>query len=280
MSLDQSSAFMANLMQNLQVNLVEAFYTECSPEWRELGYVPSYNKFYFICSGEGWLKIDEKEYNPIAGQLCLMPAHVEQSYSSINENTYHKYWCHFNASIGELDLFQWLEVPYCLDIGSNKHLFDLFHELTTLHMDSSYLSRIREKAILLEIIACFLTMANTLIRILPGRKDDINRLKQLETFMDQKLSEPVTLEQLARHVHLHPNYLVRYFNKHFALSPLKYLNRKRMLKAKALLRTTSLTVKEVAELVGYPDTNHFSKAFRRESSCSPTEYRLQANKLE
>ncbi|MFC5469837.1 helix-turn-helix domain-containing protein [Cohnella suwonensis] len=57
------------------------------------------------------------------------------------------------------------------------------------------------------------------------------------------------------------------------------MNRKRMQKAKSILATTSLPVKEVAELVGYPDTNHFAKAFRKESSFSPTEYRLQARHL-
>ncbi|WP_372661566.1 AraC family transcriptional regulator [Cohnella sp.] len=275
MTLDRSSTYMAELMQNLQVNLVEAYYTKCWPEWRELDYIPSYNKFYFICDGEGWLKIGGKEFYPKAGQLCLMPAHVEQSYSSISANTFHKYWCHFNAAIGELDLFQWLEVPYCLDIRNKEQLLALFHELTMLHKDSSYVSRIREKAVLLEIIALFLADADTLIRVLPERKDDIKRLKQIEAFIEDHLSEPVTLEQLAKHVHLHPNYLVRYFNKHFAVSPLKYLNRERMRKAKTLLGTTSLSVKQIAEQVGYPDTNHFAKAFRRESSCSPTEYRMQ-----
>lgn len=276
MPLDRSQSFMADLLQNLQVQLAGAYFTECWPEWRELDYVPAYNKFYFICEGEGWIKIDGREFYPVPGQLCLMPAHVAQSYSTISERTYHKYWCHFNATLGELDLFQWLDVPYCMDIRNHARMLALFQELTALYKDSSYLSRIREKAVLLEIIACFLSEADTLIRVIPGRNEDIERLKRIESFIDDHLSEPVTLEQIAKHVHLHPNYLVRYFNKHLSVSPLKYLYRKRMRKAKALLGTTSLSVKEVAERVGYPDTNHFAKAFRRENSCSPSEYRLQA----
>lgn len=280
MPLNQSSTFLADLLHNLQVHLVEAHYTHCLPEWREIDYVPAYNKFYFICEGEGWLRINGKEYSPVAGHLCLMPAHVEQSYSTVNDNTYRKYWCHFTASMGELDLFQWLEVPYCMDIRNNGRILALFQELTILYKDAAFTSRIREKSILLEIIAGFLTEANMNIRLVPGRAGDMERLNRIEQFIENHLSEPVTLEQIAKHVHLHPNYLVRYFNKHFAVSPLKYLNRKRMQKAKSLLGTTSLTVKEVAERVGYPDTNHFAKAFRRESSCSPTEYRLQARSIQ
>ncbi|RKP54048.1 AraC family transcriptional regulator [Cohnella endophytica] len=270
------SAYIDDLLRNLRVHLVEAHFTQCSPEWRELNYIPDYNKFYFICEGDGWVKIGGEEFYPVAGQLCLMPAHVEQSYSTISDDPFRKYWCHFIASLGELDLFQWLEVPFCMDIRDNARMLGLFRELVELHKNADFISRIREKAILLELIAHFLTEADPHIRVVPGRAEDVDRLNRIERFIDNRLAEHITLEQLAKHVHLHPNYLVRYFNKHFAVSPLKYLNRKRMQKAKTLLGTTSLSIKEVAELVGYPDTNHFAKAFRKESSFSPTEYRLQA----
>jgi AraC family transcriptional regulator, arabinose operon regulatory protein len=277
MPLNQTSKFLSELLHNLQVHPVEAHYTVCSPDWRGLDYVPTYNKFYLICEGDGWLKIDGKEYWPVAGQLCLMPAHVEQSYSFISDRPYHKYWCHFTATMGDLDLFQWLEVPYILNIRNKDEMLRLFQELATLHKDESYLARIREKAVLLEIIAGFLSESDTQMRIVPDRNGEMERLKKIEAFFEANLSESITLEQIARHVHLHPNYLVRYFNKHFAISPLKYLNRRRMQKAKAYLGSTSLTIKEIAELVGYSDTNHFAKAFRREASCSPTEYRLRAD---
>ncbi|MFC5528206.1 helix-turn-helix transcriptional regulator [Cohnella yongneupensis] len=280
MPFNQNPDFLSEMIQHLQVHLGEAYYTECSPQWREIDYVPSHNKFYLICGGDGWLRIDGKDYQPVPGQLVHMPAHVLQSYSAVNDRPYAKYWCHFTATMGGMDLFQWLDAPYILDVPASRmdHLKSLFGELVDLYQDRSYLARIREKAILLEIVACFLTESNTHLRFMPGRLGDIERLKQIEAFINDHLSEALTLEQLAKHVHLHPNYLVRYFNKHFAVSPLKYLSSKRMQKAKSLLGSTDLPVKEIAERVGYPDTNHFAKAFRKEASCSPTEYRLRAGR--
>lgn len=280
MPLNQNPEFLNEMLQHLQVHLEEAYYTECSPQWRELDYVPKYNKFYLICEGEGWLRIDGEEYRPVPGQLVHMPAHVLQSYSAVSDKPYAKYWCHFTAKMGEMDLFQWVDAPSIIDIPPPlmDRLISLFRELSSLYLNRSYLARIREKAILLEIIALFLSESNTHLRFVPGRLGEIERLKQIETFIETNLSESLTLEQLAKHVHLHPNYLVRYFNKHFAVSPLKYINRKRMQKAKSLLGSTELTIKEIAEAVGYPDTNHFAKAFRKEASCSPTEYRLRAGR--
>ncbi|MFD2115312.1 AraC family transcriptional regulator [Paenibacillus yanchengensis] len=274
-----SSSYVAELLHNLQVHLVSSYFSHCHLKWREIDYIPTYNKFYWIVDGEGWLKIGEDEYYPKAGQLCLMPANVKQSYSVINDNTYRKYWCHFTATIGDLDLFQWLAVPHCLTIKHNQQqLHQFFKELTHLYEDDSLTARIREKAILLEIIAAFLNEAEPAMQFVANRTQDLDRLQSIEHFIQEHLAEPVTLEQIAKHVHLHPNYLVRYFNKHFAVSPLKYLNRKRMQKASALLSTTSLPVREIAEQVGFSDTNHFAKAFRKENSCSPTEYRLQVRK--
>jgi len=275
MSLQQSSAFLYELLRNLKVDLLTAFRTHVAPDWRELDYVPDHNKLYLICEGEGWVKIGGREYYPKPGQLVFMPAHVEQSFSVISDDRYVKYWCHFTSSVGDLDLFQWLEAPFCLDVQDFGSLENLFARLAELHGDGSYLSRILEKAVLTEIIGRFLAEAGAGIRMKPGRDVDVERLGRIERFIEANLPEAVTLEQIAKHVHLHPNYLVRYFNKHFGTSPLKYLNRKRMNKARELIRSTSLTVKEVGERTGFPDTNHFAKAFRRDTGFSPTEYRLQ-----
>jgi len=277
MALPERSSYLSELLGNLTVQPKDAYFTLCSPDWRELDYTPNYNKLYFICSGEGWIKIGEKEFFPRPGQLVFMPANVKQSFSAISDDAYRKYWCHFTATIGELDLFQWLDVPHCMDIRHSERLRDLFEELAALHADGNFLSRIREKAVMLEIVALFLTEANAEIRVLPGRAADVQRLTRIEKFVEEHLADSsVTLERIAKHVHLHPNYLVRYFNKHFAVSPLKFLYRKRMQKARELLRSTSLSIKDVADRVGYPDTNHFAKAFRRENSCSPTEYRSRS----
>lgn len=274
---DQRPDLLADMLPYLQVHLEDAHYTECTTQWREMDYVPAYNKFYLICEGEGWLRIDGKEYRPVPGQLCHMPAHALQSYSAVSDRPYKKYWCHFTATMGGLDMFQWLEAPHLLDVPPARmgDLLRLFEDLAALHQDAGYLSRIREKAVLLEIVAIFLAESNLRLRIMPNRREEVERLQRIDAFVDAHLSEALTLERMAKQVHLHPNYLVRYFNKHFAMSPLKYLNRKRMQKARSLLASTSLSVKEVAERVGYPDTNHFAKAFRKETSCSPTEYRLR-----
>ena len=48
-----------------------------------------------------------------------------------------------------------------------------------------------------------------------------------------------------------------------------------MLRAKELLRTTDLSVAEVAARVGFDTTTYFNRIFRREVGCSPRAFRAQ-----
>ncbi|WP_407270886.1 helix-turn-helix domain-containing protein [Radiobacillus sp. PE A8.2] len=278
MESDSVDQVMDDLLKNLQVEPIESFYTECLPEWRELDYTPTYNKFYFICEGKGWLKIGDQEIRPVPGELCLMPALVQQSYSAVNDRPFHKYWCHFTATLAGLELFQWLDVPYSVNVRNRDELEHLFQQLVQLHAEPSFVRRFREKALILEIIALYLDSVP--LRFHSDKIEELERLNRLQNFIEQNLAEPLSLDQIAKHVHLHPNYLIRYFQKYFATTPLKYVNRKKMEQAKILLSTTSSPISEVASQVGYSDANHFAKAFRRETSFSPKEFRMRTGRLE
>ncbi|NOU97853.1 helix-turn-helix domain-containing protein [Paenibacillus sp. LMG 31456] len=267
----QQSAFLADLLQNLQIHVMDAHLTQCIESWRLHNFTPAYNKLYWILNGEGWIKIGDQELHPRPGQLCLLPAHSQQSYSVTSNLPYFKYWCHFTAHIGSFDLFQWLDIPLYMKVSNAEQMTTWFKELVALFHDSALTSRLREKAILLQIISCYLESVP--VHMLQQRTEEMDRLDQLQRFIEHNLHKSITVEQMAKSVHFHPNYLIKYFKKHFGMPPAKYMQRKRMDKAKFLLTTTSLSMKEVAEQTGFENTNHFTKSFRKETGFPPTEYR-------
>lgn len=57
------------------------------------------------------------------------------------------------------------------------------------------------------------------------------------------------------------------------MSPIHYLIECRIIKAKELLGSPGCSVKQVAECVGYTDSLYFSKAFKKYTGVSPSEYR-------
>ncbi|WP_369698838.1 AraC family ligand binding domain-containing protein [Paenibacillus pedocola] len=98
-------------------------------DWRELDYIPDYNKFYFIQDGEGWLKIGDSEFSPTPGQWFLMPQGVQQSYSYTTETRFTKYWSHFSAKVGQNNLFDLLQTPYYINDTGSTEPARLFNDL-------------------------------------------------------------------------------------------------------------------------------------------------------
>jgi two-component system response regulator YesN len=88
--------------------------------------------------------------------------------------------------------------------------------------------------------------------------------------------EPLSIQDLARQFHLHPNYLSQLFKKELNINFTKYLADIRMEYACHLLRTTSLSVGEIAERSGYGDYFYFARAFKRHTGKTPSEYRSRA----
>ncbi|MDQ6422942.1 AraC family transcriptional regulator [Paenibacillus sp. LHD-117] len=272
MTLIEAGQAARDMVLNMQVEVLEARLTQCWTGWRELDYRPAYNKLYFILEGDGWLKIGDRELYPEPGQLILMPAHKQQSYSAINDRPYYKYWCHFTAVTGQTDVFQWLDMPYCFEGLDRSVIEELFRELVAAHGDHSIAARLKEKSVLLHILS--ILMEAQPLRIRQSQTHEMERLTLIQQYVDEHLDQEVTLEELAEVLHLHPNYFSKYFKRHFGVPPLKYVSRKRMEHAKLLLKTTARSVKEVAAATGFDDANYFSKTFRREVGYSPSEYRL------
>jgi AraC-like DNA-binding protein len=63
------------------------------------------------------------------------------------------------------------------------------------------------------------------------------------------------------------------FKTRYGITVFAWLLKKRMSLAQTLLQTTTLSILQVGDQVGYPDSNNFSTAFKRECKLSPRHYR-------
>lgn len=96
-------------------------------------------------------------------------------------------------------------------------------------------------------------------------------------YMETNYASRITLEALADHVHLHPNYLCAIFKSRSGQTVFEYLTSLRIAKARRLLNKGNLSVTQVAEKVGFNDTDHFSRTFKSHVGISPSAYRKAYN---
>ncbi len=92
-------------------------------------------------------------------------------------------------------------------------------------------------------------------------------------YIHEQYAAPLTLETAASRVPISPNYLSHLFRDELGMTFLEYVTRVRLEKAKELLRTTDLLIRDIASRVGYEDAGYFTRVFRKSVGVSPNHYR-------
>ena len=92
-------------------------------------------------------------------------------------------------------------------------------------------------------------------------------------YIENHLSEDLTLEKVAEQVHLNPDYLNRIFKKEFGMSINKYAIGQKIEHAKWLLQHTDKALVEIAAQVGYFNYSSFTRMFQKVVGCSPQEWK-------
>ena len=98
-------------------------------------------------------------------------------------------------------------------------------------------------------------------------------IRQAKDFVMENYSKPIGLNEAARVVSLNPVYFSTVFKEQTGENFTVFLQNVRISKSKELLKNTRLTVKKVAEQVGYMDEKYFSRLFMKVTGVKPVEYR-------
>ena len=93
------------------------------------------------------------------------------------------------------------------------------------------------------------------------------------SYMQQKFSSNLTMEELAGHVSLNLSYFIRCFKKETGMTPHRYLTSIRLQQAVYYLKTTDRTVKDVGYACGFQSENSFCITFKKHTGYTPSEYR-------
>jgi len=98
---------------------------------------------------------------------------------------------------------------------------------------------------------------------------------RLQRFLQNHLTEPMTLDDLAQAMGMTKFHFVRKFRECSGVPPMAYLRRMRVNAAETLLLNTDMPLKAIAPQVGFGDEYHLSRVFRKENGISPSLFRRQ-----
>jgi signal transduction histidine kinase/AraC-like DNA-binding protein/ABC-type sugar transport system substrate-binding protein len=100
--------------------------------------------------------------------------------------------------------------------------------------------------------------------------------RSLAAYVAEHYTASLSRDEISNALRVSPNYLSRIFRRDTGLTPWQYLNQYRIVQAQKLLVSTTLSVTEVAERVGFNDPAYFVRVFHKETGKAPLQYRKSA----
>ena len=102
---------------------------------------------------------------------------------------------------------------------------------------------------------------------------------KITAYIKANYMKKISLADISEHVFLSKMYVGKIFKDEMKISLPEYINKTRIEKSKVLLLDSSLSIADVANLVGYEDQSYFSKIFKNITGVSPGKYKEKHGKL-
>lgn len=230
--------------------------------------------FLYCIEGEGWAILEKNQRISVPAQtLLILPARTPHVYGASTDHPWSIYWFHLQGHavaslVQNLMLTNWtLRIP-ATDTLPLLALFEQCYE-ALFYQGHSWRYHFFASQVMRHLLGRLLLLQPT------GGQDAKKQayVERATAYMVQHLESTLTLDELARTVHLSRPHFVHIFKEVTGATPIDYYTRLKIQRACQYLDLTNLSIKEVARNVGMHDPYYFSRLFRKTMKQSPSDYR-------
>ncbi|MDH2363372.1 AraC family transcriptional regulator (plasmid) [Priestia megaterium] len=133
-------------------------------------------------------------------------------------------------------------------------------------------------SLILSLIQTFVVSSNYHSqKTVPKKSSLILTLAKL--YIKDNLSNSIKLTDTATYLHLSSRHLSRLFKAELGISYSEYVQNERIQRAATLLKTTDLSIRDIAQETGFPDVHYFTRVFTTSMHSSPGRFRALYTKL-
>lgn len=251
-----------------QLNVVQSGCRfKANPGYRTRVNIYDHYIIHYITSGKGIYIVDDATYPVQQGDLFLIPPYKFNYYIADEEEPYTYYWVGFNGleSSNLLNLTAFNRHPVIDDGGQDlTDLFKALYELDGNPMSLKY----GLIGLLYTILAHLMSQVEN-----PVVKQNPYYLKALDYITANSHRPDLSVQEIADVVGLTRAHLYRIFQKASNNSINHSILSIRLSKAVTLLANPNLSVSDIAEQTGFNSHAYFSKMFKQQFKCTPSDYR-------
>ncbi|WP_337100993.1 AraC family transcriptional regulator [Paenibacillus sp. YIM B09110] len=265
--------------EHARLNVLFAGESQTKPSHRLGPKVYDFYLMHIVLEGEGVFQLEGKRHSLAAGDTFLIEPKQLISYESDSSNPWRYRWVAFSGEhAAELVAAAGFQADQQV-IGMAKWkraalLFRRIYQTFKVGGADAQLSATGHLHLLLAeyMKALHAAGGDDSVRTAHGQGDLL--LQQMIHYLSSQYTHPVSIEQMAESLGYNRAYLSRFFKQRTGVSPVTFLLKLRIDKARHMLRERpELTVEQISASVGLQDALYFSKQFRKLYGQSPTAYR-------
>ncbi len=239
----------------------------------------------YIIDGESTISIDNIEYKCSKGNMVLIPPFTKNKIFANKENPHHNYWVHFdvNPFYRHDDFIKGLvgKNNFVVNTGIVDELISLYLNLKVELEGKKPGYKVITSAILNQIVVTVIrNLAAENLDYIQGFNFGKMRHSREKVIVDrsiefirENIKSNCNLADLSKHLKFSEAYLYKCFAKVLKNSPAQTMNLVKVKYAEQLIKTTNLTLKEIAEEVGFSTPFYLSAVFKKFYGQSPREYK-------
>lgn len=250
--------------------------------WENELHCHNYFQMVGILSGSGTFYVEDQPHPIEKEQIFLLRPQQMHAIHCGEKNAAALHMLDVKFTVSDPALFE--------DLGRVGNLFRLQHfDWFLRFFDKILAESTRQEPYYYAIISGYLT--EMLVRIVRERLGTCTQAPEAEPphvemfkgvnvaalmqYIHFNYSRIICLEDLSALAGVNRTALISIFKELYGTTPLQYINRIRLMKAKELLANTDASVSEIAELVGFQSLHYFSRFFKAKEQCTPMEFRMR-----
>jgi AraC-like DNA-binding protein len=230
----------------------------------------------YCTDGKGWIQLNKNKVVIEAGEIVLIPAGIPHSYGADFENPWTIYWLHLLGNQGHETVTAIMgnkeKISRGIQVGFSDERNAIFRQISATFLKGYSASNLLFANLLLPYyLATFIVPEQFQKETLAQQV--ISPTDKAILYMQQHLSQTITLDNIAQAAHLSVSFFSRKFKQDTGYAPIEYFNHLRIQKACQLLHFSKLRINEVASHIGIDDPFYFSRLFKKQMGISPLVYR-------
>ena len=246
-----------------------------------------YYEFYFFESGTVSMEIDGVPHPLKQGTMLIIPPGVpHRAVVADGEGAYGRFVFWISREFLQALIRQAPEYGYLAQLAQQQKSylwsFDLFtfntiRSLLFAVLDELHTARYgREETLQIELRRLLLSVNRLVYEQQNGKivREERNQYAVISSYIDEHLSEPLTLDSIAGRFFLSKFYVAHLFRERAGLSVLQYLTKKRLAAVCAAMQSGQ-SIHEACLQYGFQEYSGFYRAFVKEYGVSPSAYRAQ-----